>query len=262
MEKKEKFIEITLHIFNLLSLCVGISLSLFGFIFITVLKYENSFSSFLIHFFTITILIIGVVIVGLFILGLVVLITENSLGVAIFTVGLIFCSILLLSLGIWSHTVSTNEKFITRIYNEINQSMILFNETDLKSLNTQRVNLLQSKFKCCGLNNYMEWKTNQKLNKNSILKKDFLLNKDQVPFDLPDSCCIESEINCGKGYVSNRTVFTNGCFSIFQEYLTIRIRVISITAIGFAVVSFVNILYLIYTGITTEGKYNMIESKN
>jgi hypothetical protein len=38
------------------------------------------------------------------------------------------------------------------------------------------------------------------LNKNAVLrKKHFLLNPDQIPFDLPDSCCIESTVqHCGE----------------------------------------------------------------
>ena len=189
--------------------------------FITILKYAISFDGYLINWFTIVVLFIGCFLVIFSLLGLTALIGNNVLAIAVFTVGLILCAIMLLSVGIWSTIVNNSRDFVDKMQTEIITSMSLFNETDDKSLDTQKINLLQkkfkvcmkfilisinfkkyflNKFKCCGLFSYLEWKSNMVLNKNAVLrKKHFLLNPDQIPFDLPDSCCIESTVqHCGE----------------------------------------------------------------
>jgi hypothetical protein len=92
---------------------------------------------------------------------------------------------LLLSIGISSYLIQNSSQFLNKIKTEINESINLYDESDLQSKETEKINLLQIKFKCCGLNSHMEWKSNYLLNKNSILRKEFLLNRDQIPFDLP-----------------------------------------------------------------------------
>jgi len=93
-------------------------------LFITILKYAISFDGYLINWFTIVVLFIG-------------------------TVGLILCAIMLLSVGIWSTIVNNSRDFVDKMQTEIITSMSLFNETDDKSLDTQKINLLQKKFKVC-----------------------------------------------------------------------------------------------------------------
>jgi hypothetical protein len=183
--KREKFIKLTLYLFNLLSFLIGVCLILIGSAFITVLKYENSYGRFEINIFTISILIIGSAISLLAFLLCYSLYDNNHLNIAIFTFGLILCTILLLSIGIWSYLIQNSSQFLNKIKTEINESINLYDESNLQSKETEKINLLQVKFKCCGLNSHMEWKSNYLLNKDSILRKEFLLNRDQIPFDLP-----------------------------------------------------------------------------
>jgi hypothetical protein len=65
---------------------------------------------------------------------------------------------------------------------------------------------------------------------------------------------------CGKGYVSNRTVYTVGCLKVFNEYLSARIQVISILGIGLAAIILLMVIFLIYSGITTKGEYHIIST--
>lgn len=261
-ETIKTYIKITLHLFNALSLLVGIFLTLIGLFFASLVKYENNYVGFYLRFFPASILLIGVILMGLFILGLVVLFRENNLGVAIFTVGLMFISLLLLALGIWSFQISKSEKFAAKMYNEVNISMSHYDESNSEMNYTVQVDLLQTKFKCCGLNSYKEWKSNLALNKNSVLKNEYLLNPDQIPFDLPDSCCVKPTIKCGKGYVSIKTVNRDGCYFIFRDYLIARIRLISIVSNGFAILIIPTIIYLMYSGFTTSGNYYFSDLPN
>jgi len=118
-------------------------------LFITILKYAISFDGYLINWFTIVVLFIGCFLVIFSLLGLTALIGNNVLAIAVFTVGLILCAIMLLSVGIWSTIVNNSRDFVDKMQTEIITSMSLFNETDDKSLDTQKINLLQKKFKVC-----------------------------------------------------------------------------------------------------------------
>ena len=115
--------------------------------FITILKYANSFDGYLINLFTVVVLFIGCLLVIFSLLGLAALFRNNVVAIAVFTVGLILCSIMLLSVGIWSISVNNSRDFVNKMRTKINISMALFNETDNESLDTQKINLLQTKFK-------------------------------------------------------------------------------------------------------------------
>ncbi|XP_073519857.1 CD63 antigen isoform X2 [Phyllobates terribilis] len=84
---------------------------------------------------------------------------------------------------------------------------------------------LQTNFKCCGANNFTDWK-----------------NFD--PFkgtnDVPDSCCKEVSTNCGKNLTN---IYTAGCVPTIESMLKTRIGIIAGVALGIAFFEILGIVF-------------------
>ena len=127
-------------------------------------------------------------------------------------------------------------------------------------LETKEFDLLQSRFKCCGINSYMDWKkmTDPEL-KAAISKHELLISKKQIPFDLPDTCCIKIGKNCGKNYRFLSEINLDGCTLPFKNYLNKRISIVCCIMIGFSVMNLLTILYLLYVSIALKADYTLIK---
>merc|ERR1712127_913506 len=83
------------------------------------------------------------------------------------------------------------------------------------SFDTNVINEMQERHECCGLRSYLDWKAMPSLNtRKPYFTQKFLLNADQVAFNLPDSCCKRQfrASSCGKDFVSIEKVQSaHGC---------------------------------------------------
>lgn len=100
---------------------------------------------------------------------------------------------------------------------------------DPKSLVTQTWNDLQSKYKCCGTNNYTEWES-------TVYGKNFT--------GVPDTCCKNNTIGCGYHIFSgNKTegIYTDGCYTALNNSAIHNIGAIIGGAVALALLQAVGI---------------------
>lgn len=79
--------------------------------------------------------------------------------------------------------------------------------------------LVQKNLHCCGVNNWDDWK-----------------NVTQMAGGVPDSCCKAGQVeDCGKAPVESKDVFTEGCFSLFNDEFNSNLTIVGAVALGIAV---------------------------
>jgi len=79
--------------------------------------------------------------------------------------------------------------------------------------------LVQKNLHCCGVNNWDDWK-----------------NVTQMAGGVPDSCCkVGQEEDCGKAPVEAKDVFTEGCFTLFNNEFNSNLTIVGAVALGIAV---------------------------
>jgi len=94
---------------------------------------------------------------------------------------------------------------------------------------TEAWNIVQSEFKCCGVEGYQDWKT--------------------VDFgEVPDFCCIENTEGCAKGTVdmtpeqAKNKIYTNGCLTKFETAITDNVGLAAGIGAAVIVLLFIGIL--------------------
>lgn len=258
--KKANFIRHSLNLFNLLILFSGVALSIAGVLFQTTYKYEHAFLSEKINNVSLMLLGIGLTLVFLGLMGIVSLTSfGNSMMVAFFIIGLMVTTIILTSLGIWTYLSLINQKFVNEAKWEMNTTFIRYAEKYTDSLETKEIDLLQNKFKCCGLISYEDWKISSDKNFiTSISKYEKLISTEQISFDLPDTCCRQISENCGKDFRFKKTIHLNGCYEPFIKYFTDRILIMCSISIGLSTVNFLTITFLVYVCFMLKADYSLI----
>ncbi len=259
---KAKFIKWSLNLFNLLIFLTGAALVSVGVLLQTTFKYEHAIFSSHLNIFSISLLTAGIMLVGLAIVGCVSLLPScvNSLMVAFFIIGLMIVSIGLASLGGYFYANFNDENFANDIKTEMNTTFNFYKEKYTHLEETIEMDLLQTKFKCCGLNSYKDWQPKYQKNSLAFNKNEMLLYAEQIPFDLPDSCCINYTINCGKDFRFLDTINKSGCFEPFFKHISNYILFMCSIANGLAIINILTISFLIFVCLTLKGDYSLINS--
>lgn len=79
--------------------------------------------------------------------------------------------------------------------------------------------LVQKELKCCGVQNYKDWKNVTEFSDGGV----------------PDSCCIAGQVEgCGKAPVDPTKVFSNGCFTLFSDQFVSNLSIVGAVAAGIA----------------------------
>ena len=259
---KKVFIKWSLNLFNLLIFLIGLSLVASGVMLQTVFKYDHAFVSLKMSTISNILLIVGLFIVILAVIGCISLLPNcvNPMMAGFFITGLMIATIALGCLG--GFIYSQFDTFIHQAKSEISDNFGMYKEKYSHLQQTQEINLLQTRFKCCGLNSYEDWKKTSNdpfvfQNKNKLL-----LHEEQISFDLPDTCCMNITLNCGKDFRFVSTIHTNGCYTPFFKYLTERILTIGCVSVGMAFVNFLTILFLVFVCSTLKGDYSLIATSS
>jgi len=136
----------------------------------------------------------------------------------------------------------------------------MFSEKYSEVLETKEINLLQTRFECCGLESYQDWKTkNNDPNFHSAVSKyKLLISSDQIEFDVPDSCCKNFTENCGRDFRHQDTINLNGCYEPFVKYLELRILIICNISIGVTVVHLMSFVFWLIVSLVLKGDYSAV----
>jgi len=126
--------------------------------------------------------------------------TENHC--MMYTYGTMLALILLSLIGVAITVYIFKDDARELISKNMKEGMQSYNKTGSAGV-TQTWDIMQSDFKCCGVNNYTEW----------FAVPMFANN------DVPDTCCKVNSNGCGKG-ASKDKIYEIGCLSAFEKFIT------------------------------------------
>jgi len=112
------------------------------------------------------------------------------------------------------------------ITNTMTDSLKNYGQPGYKGV-TETWNIMQSDFKCCGVNNSTDWATTPKFEDTD---------------DVPDTCCKVFKDGCGKGKATSKEdINLTGCFVKFEDFISSN----ATTSIGVGV----GVIVLLFMGI-------------
>ena len=281
MIDKDKFIKLTLCLINIIFIIIGlilISLSL-----ILRIYYKNDFylMANLIQPLSFIYIIIGVLAVLFSLFGFIGILKKNFIFITVFLLYLIILLFMLFISGLRFFIIKSDDNFMSKISNDIKRDISSFKENQNNILNNEKIldnnifieqylikdhssyniNRLHVNYKCCGLYSYRDWNSSINLNNfKPYFAQEFFLNPRQIPFNVPDSCCINNTfINCGKSFVIKDTIYKTGCyFKLKSELSYVANFVFAITNVISSII-ILSIVFIIFTAGCIENEYSFKE---
>jgi len=87
--------------------------------------------------------------------------------------------------------------------------------------------LVQENLHCCGVNSYTDWQ-----------------NVTQLAGGVPDSCCkVGHQEGCGKAPVDAEKIFSEGCFTLFNDEFNSNLTIVGAVALGIAAGEIIAIIF-------------------
>lgn len=277
----DRYVKLTL---NLLSL----SLALIGSIIISVgvilhLRYkdDNYLLNYLIKAFSISYYLFGSFAILFSLFGFIGVFKKNFILLTFFLIYLSVLSIGMLTSGMFIFIVKSNRNFLYKISINIKEDISLYNEAKANNYDTYfnydgndddskknqldahtlNINQLQLNYKCCGNDSYHDWNVSTSLNDlKPYFVQSFLLKAKQIPFNVPDTCCINStQPNCGKDFVMGDLINKEGCFYKLRTELSFLANYL----FSFSVIIFFScifsIAFIIFIASYIENEYSFKE---
>jgi len=76
---------------------------------------------------------------------------------------------------------------------------------------------IQKEFECCGVNNFTDWEGTPAFNETN---------------DVPDSCCKNITLGCGKGASDTNKIYKTGCFIKFEGFVVDNVATVGGVGVG------------------------------
>ena len=121
---------------------------------------------------------------------------------------------------------------------------------------TVEIDRLQTKFQCCGLDSYQDWKSTDAASLQAISKYEQLISRAQLAFDVPDTCCRVRSDGCGKNFRARATINVRGCSRPFLTFLSARVFFVACLVLGIAGIDILAVVYMIAICVILRGDYN------
>jgi hypothetical protein len=259
-----EYIRWTLYFTNMILNIGGQILISVGCIFLLIYQHDYFFVPGLLNAVSLLFIMIGIIMFCLSIVGLVWVYKKNFILEGSYIVSLVAIAGSLLVIGIVVLALSLNGKISNKLYQELDESLELFDEFNPNSPHTVKINTIQANFKCCGLDSYRDWEPSRFLNKHverdQYLNNDFLLKKNQITFNVPDTCCKRQKQNCGKDFSTNSTLYTQGCFSILKQFVVNFSFTTFAVCMGVTLIILFSVVYFLYVGLCFEGDYYLLNA--
>jgi hypothetical protein len=231
--------------------CLLITTSIL-YLFDSIFLYEFS-ATYSIRLFNIVFFLTGIITFILIFIGAFALKRSNTVILTLNLITFIALFTVLFYLGAKGFTLTYGKHF-----EHMNLSMKKNMFKIMKNINNDeqdkiKFNWLHTQFKCCGVNSHLDWRFVY-LNVNfSEPTADFnnlaKINKKCVDLihDVPDSCCIKYEFECGKLCHYNTKDFDdlirlNGCFQAYSDYIVKQFRILCIISLFASCVLIISVL--------------------
>ncbi|CAF0994961.1 unnamed protein product [Brachionus calyciflorus] len=234
---------IIINITNAILFGIGLTLFIIGILYLSIYRYEYSFTIFSIDLLASIFLSVGCI---LCLLGLCGVFLLKPLGRPVYSIlyaiGIFLFFLLIFILGVIGLSMNNNGAFLNQ--NRVNMlaTMNKFDESNQHGHNTKKINWLQKKFQCCGLDSYSDWKSIVTFQGVNGPVKFFGKYDNKYPYidDVPDSCCINPNLNCGKnihvfGRDRSQILNTKGCFQMYNLQFSKDVVFLSSLAVAISV---------------------------
>lgn len=253
---------------NLSLFGLGLVLFVIGVLYLTIYRYEYSFTIFSIDLMAGIYVAVGALLGIVSIIGIM---TMSPLGkpvIAIF-IGLVVavCLIVLFVLGVIGLSLNGNGELLTQNRNNMFYTAREYNELLPYLHSTKKINWLQTKFLCCGIDTYADWKSivtfrgpnyflragmpnDQQVNLQYINQNQYQQNYPYID-DVPDSCCVNIAASCGKqaySYGRDKGTLINirGCLSEYNRWFSKDMIFLCAMAVSVSIILLVLALVLVY----------------
>ena len=257
------FIQWSLYLANMLLNVSGQVLIAIGCIFLVIYKSDYFFAEHLLNTTSVIFILIGGLLLALSVIGLFWVYKKNFVLEGSYIMCLTVIAIVLLLQATITFSFSLNGFFAGRIFTELRKSVDLFDEFNPSLSHTISLNRIQFNFKCCGLNSFQDWNSSQTLNgqlyRENFLNNEFLLTKDQIWFNVPDSCCANYQPNCGKDFSFYHTLHTSGCFEVLKLFMHNFALTTFVVCLGVIFIILLCIVYFLYVGFCFKGDYSLLD---
>ena len=140
-----------------------------------------------------------------------------------------------------------------------------YNESTRPSNGTsQLIDDIQSRFKCCGRDSYHDWQESASVNPSKkflFLNNEFLLQRGQIGFNLPDSCCVLVRDSCGKEMPLESEIATRGCLEPLHRFLKLLLAYVYGSYLATFLVILLSIFYFLFVTLAVKSDYNLVEAE-
>lgn len=152
--------------------------------------------------------------------------------------------------------MNNNGEFANQNRNNMLATAKRFDESNLNNHVTKKINWLHKRFTCCGVDSYSDWKAIVTFRgKNGPVRfYDKFQNENKYPYidDVPDSCCVTQNNNCGKQlnvFGRDRSLFINtrGCLASYTKQFSADVEflcALSIAISGLFLIISIALLYI------------------
>ena len=225
---------IILNLINMFVLGIGLTLFVIGLLYLTVYRYEYSFTVFSVDMLAGLFMASG----GIMILYSIVAVFmikpyEQPHLVVVYSLVVFVMFLLLFLLGVIGLSMNGNGEFGDQIKNNIQATAQRYDVSNMYRHESRKMDWLQQKFKCCGINSASDWRflfTNRHGNSASNINnvpirydqyQNFDHNFNTHGVNVPDSCCLIKTPNCGRqqsvmGRDPGSILNMQGCFKLYE----------------------------------------------
>jgi hypothetical protein len=198
--KKSKLI---IYLVNMIYFGIAILLFVVGITYLTGYRYDYSFTTFSTTFISGIFVAFSIILVGLAVLNVVSVQSGRQLILIISSFIMLLFFIALFIIAIWGLVASTRDNLDDEVRENMYTTARKYDERDSYRFETLKMDWLQSRFNCCGIVSYSDWRAlflyggeYKPINFNQWDINNKLPYVDNVP----DSCCVNRMYNCGKNY--------------------------------------------------------------
>ena len=224
---------VILNLINMGIFGIGLVLFVIGLLYLSIYRYEFSFTTFSIDMMAGLFLTIGILMA--FFSGVAVFAVkpyEKPYAVIFYAAFVFLVCLLLFILGVVGLSMNGSGEFSSQIRNSMLLTASRYDQANPHFHQSRKINWVQQKFKCCGVDSYADWKnmahyrgsSGGNMNIRYVDKYQFE-NKYPYVDDVPESCCIVASTNCGKqinavGRDRNSVIYSNGCQQPYLDHFT------------------------------------------
>ena len=191
------------YLVNMLFFGVSVLLFVVGISYLTIYRYDYSLTIFSTTLIAGIFIAFSVVLFVLSFLNVIFIQTSRRRALSASLGGVLLVLVVLLAFGIWGLATSSNRDYLNdEVRLDLMQTFQQYNERRTDKFETMKIDWVQTKFNCCGVDSYADWRAfflygGQYKPINYV---DQWSVNNNLPYvdNVPDSCCSVPSPNCGK----------------------------------------------------------------